>query len=99
MPQWPSATALKPKGLDIRVGIHTGEIELAGAETRGLAIHEAARIMALAGADEILVSDLTRQLATGGGFSFEDRGEVELRGVTGMRRLFRLQETSSPDAS
>ena len=55
--------------------------------------------MALAGADEILVSDLTRQLATGAGFSFEDRGEVELKGVSGTRRVFRLEEASPSAAS
>jgi len=85
---------LRANALEVRIGIHTGEIEIAGEETRGLAIHEAARIMALAAAGEILVSDLTRQLATGAGFVFEDRGEVELRGVTGTRRIFLLEPAS-----
>jgi class 3 adenylate cyclase len=76
--------------------IHTGEIELAGAEARGLALHETARIMAFAGTGEILVSDLTRQLATGAGFTFHDRGDVELRGITGTRHLFELEATSGP---
>jgi class 3 adenylate cyclase len=86
--------ALRANALEVRIGIHTGEIEIAGEETRGLAIHEAARIMALAGAGEILVSDLTRQLATGAGFAFDDRGEVELRGVTGTRRIYLLEPAS-----
>jgi class 3 adenylate cyclase len=76
--------------LAIRAGIHTGEIEIVGDEARGVAIHEAARIMALAGPGEILVSDLTRQLASGAADAFEDRGEVELRGIAGTRRIFLL---------
>jgi class 3 adenylate cyclase len=77
-------------GLPIRTGLHTGEVELDGNGLRGIAIHEASRIMSLAAADEILVSELTVQLATGGGLTFEDRGEVELRGVSGKRRLYAL---------
>jgi class 3 adenylate cyclase len=83
--------------LPVRVGIHTGEIEIAGDEVRGVAIHEAARIMALAGAGEILASDVTRQLATGAGLAFEDRGEVELRGVSGVRRLYLVELEDQPD--
>ena len=82
--------------LSIRAGIHTGEVEIVGDDARGVAIHEAARIMALAKADEILVSDVTRQLAAGAGFTFEDRGEVELRGVSGTHRLHRLEAEGSP---
>lgn len=77
-------------GLPIRTGVHTGEVELDGDGLRGLAIHEASRIMSLAGADEILVSELTVQLATGSGLTFEERGEVELRGVSGKRNLYAL---------
>ena len=77
--------------LEIRAGVHTGEVEVSGDELRGVAIHEAARIMALAGAGEILTSEITRQLASGAGFEFEDRGEVELRGVIGTRHLFRVK--------
>jgi class 3 adenylate cyclase len=82
--------------IEIRVGVHTGEVELVGDDVRGVAIHEAARIMALAEGGEILVSDLTRQLATGAGLKFEDRGEVELRGVSGKRRIFRLGAATAP---
>ena len=64
---------------------------------RGVAIHEAARIMALAVSDEILLSDLTRQLATGAGLKFEDRGEVELRGVSGKHRILRLEADGAQD--
>ena len=82
--------------LPIRVGVHTGEIEVDRDGLRGLAIHEAARIMALAGPGEILVSEITMQLAGGGGLDFEDRGQVELRGVTGTRRLYAV---ASPKAA
>jgi class 3 adenylate cyclase len=88
--------ATAPLDIEIRVGVHTGEVELVGEDVRGVAIHEAARIMALAQGGEILVSDLTRQLATGAGLTFEDRGEVELRGVSGTRRLFRLGMVAAP---
>jgi class 3 adenylate cyclase len=75
-------------GLTIRAGVHSGEVEMAGEEIHGLAVHEAARIMALAGGDEILVSDLTKALARDDALPFEDRGEFELRGVEGTVRLY-----------
>ncbi|HEY0442663.1 MAG TPA: adenylate/guanylate cyclase domain-containing protein [Candidatus Limnocylindrales bacterium] len=77
--------------LPIRVGVHTGEIEMSRDGLRGLAIHEAARIMALAGPGEILVSDITMQLSAGSGLAFDDRGTVELRGVTGPRHLYAVR--------
>ena len=83
--------------LPIRVGVHTGEIEIAGEEVRGVAIHEAARIMALAGAGEVLASDVTRLLASGSGLAFEDRGEAELRGVSGVHRVFLVELDDKPD--
>jgi class 3 adenylate cyclase len=74
-------------GLSIRAAVHTGEIEPAGDEIHGLAIHEAARIMAQAGPGEVLVSDLTKALARVENLRFDDRGEVELRGVSEPIRL------------
>ncbi len=58
-------------------------VELVGDDVRGVSVHEAARIMAAAGEDEILVSDLTRALAVGSGMRFEDRGTHELKGLDG----------------
>jgi class 3 adenylate cyclase len=75
------------EGLHLRAGIHVGEVELVGQDVRGVAVHEAARIMAAAGADEILVSDLTRALAGAAGLAFEDRGIHELKGLEGEWRL------------
>ncbi|HVM30505.1 MAG TPA: adenylate/guanylate cyclase domain-containing protein [Candidatus Limnocylindrales bacterium] len=75
-------------GLRLRAAVHTGEIEKVGEDVRGLAIHEAARMLALAGHGEVLVSSLTRELAGAAGLHFEDRGEHELRGIEGGRRLY-----------
>jgi class 3 adenylate cyclase/tetratricopeptide (TPR) repeat protein len=79
---------LRPLGVRIRVGIHTGEVEVEDGAVAGIAVHIAARVMALGGADEVLVSSTVRDLTTGGGFGFEDRGVHPLRGVPGEWRLF-----------
>ena len=63
-------------GLDVRVGVHTGEVEIVSCNIRGLSVHETARIMALAGAGEILVSGTTRELASASGLIFEDRAYI-----------------------
>jgi len=78
------------QGLHIRVGVHVGEVERAGDDLRGLSVHAAARVMAAAGADEILVSEPTRLLCQGAGLTFEDAGEHELKGVPDRWRLFRV---------
>ena len=75
-------------GLTIRAGVHTGEVEVVADDVRGLAVHEASRIMAEANPGEVLVSAITRELASGAGHRFEDRGERTLRGLDGPRRLF-----------
>lgn len=74
-------------GLPVRIGVHVGEVELVGDRVRGIAVHEAARIMSKAGAGEILVSDMTKMLAHGAGVAFEDRGEHLLKGLTEPLRL------------
>ena len=74
-------------GIQIRVGIHTGECELLDADIGGLAVHIAARILGQAGAGEILVSRTVRDLVVGSGTGFDDRGSVELRGVPGTWQL------------
>lgn len=77
-------------GIEIRAGIHTGEIELHSDGAQGLALHIAARVMAIADAGEVLVSDSTVALLEGSGLSFEDTGEYELKGVETKRRIYRL---------
>jgi class 3 adenylate cyclase len=74
-------------GIEIRVGIHTGECELLETDIGGIAVHIAARILAEAGAGQILVSRTVRDLVVGSGTGFEDRGSVELRGVPGTWQL------------
>jgi class 3 adenylate cyclase len=75
-------------GLEVRAGLHTGEIELRGDDIAGLAVHIGARIAALAGAGEVLVSSTVRDLVAGSGLAFEDRGSRVLKGVPGEWRVF-----------
>ena len=74
--------------LDIRAGIHVGEVEAVGGDVRGVAVHEAARIAGAAAGGEILVSETTRQLASASGLAFEALGVRELKGLTGARSLY-----------
>lgn len=78
-------------GIRVRVGLHTGEVEVVGGQARGLAVHAAARIASLAGAGEVLVSGMTHDLLEGSGLSFQARGEHELKGLSGSRPVFALQ--------
>jgi class 3 adenylate cyclase len=75
-------------GLRVRAGVHVGEVEFAGGTVRGVAVHEAARIMGQADAGEILVSETTRALSLASGFAFDDRGLHALKGLEGERRLY-----------
>jgi class 3 adenylate cyclase len=75
-------------GLQVRTGLHTGECELAGAGVVGIAVHIGARVAALAGPDEVLVSSTVRDLVAGSGLEFADRGSHALKGVPGDWRLF-----------
>jgi class 3 adenylate cyclase len=74
-------------GIEIRAGLHTGEVEVAGDAVRGIAVHIGARVSALAGASEVLVSSTVRDLVAGSGLQFEDRGSHELKGVPGQWRI------------
>jgi len=75
-------------GLELRIGLHTGECELVGDKLRGIAVHIGARVGAEAGAGEILVSQTVRDLLAGSGIELEDRGPHELKGVAGEWRLY-----------
>ena len=75
-------------GLELRQAVHVGEVELVGADVRGIAVHEAARIMGAASSGEILVSSITKALASGSGYAFTERGRHELRGFSGALELF-----------
>jgi class 3 adenylate cyclase len=75
-------------GLDVRAGVHTGEVERPrGGGPRGISVHTGARIAAAGSAGDVLVSVTTRDLVAGSGLAFVDRGEVELKGI-GARRLY-----------
>ena len=73
--------AVQDLGLQIRVGLHTGEIEMADGDIHGIAVHVAARIMGLAGPGEVLVSGVMPPLVLGSRIAFDDRGSHELKGV------------------
>jgi hypothetical protein len=80
--------AVADHGLEIRSGVHVGEVESSGEDIRGIAVHEAARVMAAAGPGEIFVSETARALSLSGGLEFADRGEHQLKGLDGARRLY-----------
>jgi class 3 adenylate cyclase len=80
--------ALRPIGVDVRAGLHTGEVDLVDGDVEGIAVHIAARVMAKAGARETVVSSTVKDLVVGSEIAFEDRGEHELKGVPGTWRLF-----------
>jgi class 3 adenylate cyclase len=83
--------AVRPLGLEVRAGCHTGEIELigeGGADVGGIAVHIGARVAALAGPSEVLVSSTVKDLVAGSGLVFEDRGEHELKGVPERWHLY-----------
>ncbi len=80
--------AANKQGLQIRAGIHVGEVESSGSDIRGIAVHEASRVMAASNPDEILVSEITRALAAQTGLVFEDRGSHELKGLGGSQHLY-----------
>jgi pimeloyl-ACP methyl ester carboxylesterase len=84
------AEATKPLGLEIRAGCHTGEVELADDDVRGLAVHIGARVAALADASELWVSSTVKDLTAGSGIAFEDAGEHELKGVPDRWHLYRV---------
>jgi class 3 adenylate cyclase len=77
-------------GLAIRAGVHTGEVQTIAGDVRGIAVHTAARIMAVATSDEILVSATVMDLLDGSRLTFEDAGIHELKGLHGARQLYRL---------
>jgi class 3 adenylate cyclase len=80
--------AVRELGLEIRAGVHTGEVELVGGDVAGIAVHMGARIASAAAPGEVLVSSTVKDLAAGSGIEFEDRGEFSLKGVPERRRLY-----------
>ena len=84
-------TGAKDIGLDLRAGVHTGEVEMRGDDIAGLAVTIAKRVCDLAGPGQVLVSDTVRGHMVGSGIEFEDRGDHELKGVPATWRLFSVE--------
>jgi class 3 adenylate cyclase len=80
--------AVRGLDLEIRAGVHTGEVEMVGDEVRGIAVHIGARVAALAEPGEVLVSRTVADLVVGSGIALTERGEHELKGVPGAWRLY-----------
>jgi len=84
--------AVRDIGIEIRAGLHTGEVDRRGAAVSGLAVHAGARVAGLARANEVLVTSTVRTLALGSGISFADRGEHVLKGIPDRWQLFAVEE-------
>ncbi|MHA7653675.1 adenylate/guanylate cyclase domain-containing protein [Mycobacterium sp. ML4] len=80
--------AVQALGIEVRAGLHTGEVEVRGDDIGGIAVHIGARVSALAGPNDVLVSSTLRDLVIGSGLEFEERGTHHLKGVPGEWRLF-----------
>ncbi len=95
------AAATRELGIEVRIGIHTGECELIGEDVGGMAVHIAARVAELAGAGEVLTSGTVFGTVVGGPFEFDDRGLHELKGVPGRWPLFALaaSDRRAPEAT
>src|SRR6476646_9709787 len=83
--------AVQSLGVDVRAGVHTGECEEIDGKLGGIAVHIGSRIMALAGAAEVLTTGTVKDLVAGSGASFDDRGAHELKGVEGSWHVFSLR--------
>ena len=84
--------AVRPLGLEVRAGCHTGEVELDGDHVRGLAVHIGARVASMAGAGEVWATSTVKDLTAGSGLTFADAGEHELKGVPDRWHLYRVAE-------
>lgn len=85
-------------GLQVRAGVHAGEVDLRGTDASGLTVHIAARVAALAAAGEVLVSSTVKDLLVGSGIEFESSGEHHLKGVPDVWRLFAARRPGAPSA-
>ncbi len=85
---WAIRDAIRTLGLEVRSGLHTGEVQILGEKVTGIAVHIGARVAGMAGPGEVLVSSTVRDLVSGSGIAFEDRGPHALKGVPETWRLF-----------
>ncbi|MGA6947819.1 MAG: adenylate/guanylate cyclase domain-containing protein, partial [Solirubrobacterales bacterium] len=82
------AETARSSGLEVRIGLHSGEVEVMEDDVGGIAVHIAARVGALAGAGEVLVTSTVKDLVAGSGIQFTDRGAKQLKGIPDEWRLF-----------
>ena len=80
---------VRPLGIEVRIGLHTGELEVVGDDVAGVAVHIASRISAMAGPSEVLVSRTVRDLVAGSGIQFTTRGSHTLKGVPDRWEIYR----------
>jgi pimeloyl-ACP methyl ester carboxylesterase len=85
---WAIAEAARSLDLEVRIGLHTGEVEVLGDDVGGIAVHIAARVGALAGPSEVLVTSTVKDLVAGSGIEFADRGAQQLKGISDEWRLY-----------
>ena len=92
-------TALRSLGLPICAGIHTGEVEIAGDDIRGIAVHITSRVASSGGTDDIVVSRTIKDIVAGSGITFEDFGTHVLKGVPDDWQLYRVADLARADAT
>jgi class 3 adenylate cyclase len=85
------AEEIRSLGINVRAGLHTGECEMIGDDVGGIAVHIGARVAALAGADEVLVSSTVKDLVAGSGLRFTDRGSQSLKGIPGEWQIYAVE--------
>ena len=85
------ADEIRPLGIEVRAGLHTGECEIINNDVGGIAVHIGARVAALAGASEVLVSSTVKDLVAGSGLRFADRGNQSLKGVPGEWHIYAVE--------
>jgi class 3 adenylate cyclase len=83
--------AVRALGVEVRAGLHTGEIERAADDVSGVAVHVGARVAALAGPSEVLVTSTVKDLVLGSGLEFDERGTHTLKGVPGTWTLYAVK--------
>ena len=91
--------AVRSLGLDVRIGLHTGECEIVDGKVSGIAVHTGARVAAQAGPGEVLVSSTVKDLVAGSELEFEARGVHELKGIPGEWRLYAVRDPESDRTS
>jgi class 3 adenylate cyclase len=81
---------LRAEGVEVRIGLHAGEVELRGDDVGGIAVHLSARVTAIASPGEVVVSSTVRDLVAGSGIGFVDRGEHDLKGMPDRWHLYSI---------